>query len=109
VYGKNELQEVCIVIFYTITHGTQNKRATQPTANNQDCKDCHLNSDNNNNKIEFSLNGSLESAIVEDEEVSIADLQHELMHWHYWLGHISFAKLKRLAMEKEIPYDLQKV
>jgi histone deacetylase 1/2 len=66
------------------------------------------NSDNNNNKIEFSLDGPLDSAIVEDEEVSMADLQHELMHWHYRLGHISFAKLKRLAMEKEIPYRLRK-
>jgi hypothetical protein len=40
-----------------------------------------------NNKIEFSLDGPLDSAIVEDEEVSIANLQHELMHWHYRLGH----------------------
>jgi hypothetical protein len=66
------------------------------------------NSENNDDKIKFSLDGPLDSEIVEDEEVSIADLQHELMHWHYRLGHISFAKLKRLAMEKEIPYRLRK-
>jgi hypothetical protein len=66
------------------------------------------NSENKNEKIEFSLDGPLNSAIVEDEEVSIADLQHKLMHWHYRLGHISFAKLKQLAMEKEIPYRLRR-
>jgi hypothetical protein len=66
-----------------------------------------INSEIKNNKIEFSLDGPLNSAIVEDAEVSITDLQHELMHWHYRLGHISFAKLKRLAMEKEIQYRLR--
>jgi histone deacetylase 1/2 len=67
-----------------------------------------VNTGTKNDKIEFSLDGPLDSAIVEDEEVSIADLQHELMHWHYLLGHISFAKLKRLAIEKEIPNRLRK-
>jgi hypothetical protein len=55
----------------------------------------------------FSLDGPLETAVIEDEEVNIADLQSELMHWHYRLGHLSYKKLKRMALAQEIPYRLR--
>ncbi len=35
--------------------------------------------------------------------------QAELMCWHYRLGHLSFAKLKQLALNGEIPRRLAKV
>jgi hypothetical protein len=75
---------------------------------NTELEQTSTNSVNKDDKIEFSLDRPLGSEIIEDEEVNIADLQHKLMHWHYRLGHISFAKLKRLALEREIPYRLRK-
>jgi hypothetical protein len=35
--------------------------------------------------------------------------QAKLMHWHYCLGHLSFPKLKQLALNGEIPKKLAKV
>jgi hypothetical protein len=42
--------------------------------------------------------------IVVDEEVTLAaaDNQAELMQWHYHLGHLSFQKLKQLALNGKI-------
>jgi hypothetical protein len=47
----------------------------------------------------------------EGEEVhfTAADDQAELMRWHYRLGHLTFAKLKRLALNGEIPKKLATV
>jgi len=42
----------------------------------------------------------------EDFPLSAADDQAELMHWHYRLGHLTFAKLKQLALNGEIPKKL---
>ncbi len=49
----------------------------------------------------FDVNPKLE----DDEHVYLAavDNQAELMRWHYCLGHLSFAKLKQLALNSEIP------
>jgi len=38
-----------------------------------------------------------------------ADDQAELMRWHYRLGHLTFAKLKQLALNGEIPKKLVKI
>jgi hypothetical protein len=58
----------------------------------------------NDNATSFSLDGPLETTVIEDEEVNIADVQSELMHWHYRLGHLSCRKLKQMALSHEIPY-----
>jgi hypothetical protein len=49
--------------------------------------------------------------IAEDEDVTLAaaDDQAELMRWHYRLGHLSFQKLKQLALNGEIPKKLLKL
>jgi hypothetical protein len=59
-------------------------------------------------KTEFLLDGPIDTVIDDEEEINITDLQHELMHWHYRLGHLSYKKLQRLALAKEIPYRLRK-
>jgi hypothetical protein len=57
--------------------------------------------------LTFDVNPELE----EDKHVYLAsvDNQAELMHWHYRLGHLSFAKLKQLALNGKIPRRLAKV
>jgi hypothetical protein len=49
--------------------------------------------------------------LEEDKEIQLAavDDQAELMRWHYCLAHLSFAKLKLLARNGEIPCPLVKV
>jgi hypothetical protein len=49
--------------------------------------------------------------IAEDEDVPLAatDDQAELMQWHYHLGHLSFQKLKQLAINGETPMKLSKL
>jgi hypothetical protein len=42
----------------------------------------------------------------EDVHLATADDQAELMRWHYRLGHLTFAKLKQLALNGEIPKKL---
>ncbi len=51
--------------------------------------------------LTFDVNPKLE----EDKHVYLAavDNQAKLMHWHYRLGHLSFAKLKQLALNGKIP------
>ncbi len=43
--------------------------------------------------------------LEEDEHIYLAtvDDQAELMCWHYHLGHLSFSKLKQLALNGKIP------
>jgi hypothetical protein len=55
----------------------------------------------------FDVNPKLE----EDKHVYLAavDNQAKLMRWHYRLGHLSFAKLKQLALNGKIPRRLAKV
>ncbi len=57
--------------------------------------------------LTFNVNSKLE----EDEHVYLAavDNQAKLMHWHYRLGHLSFAKLKQLALNGKISQHLAKV
>jgi hypothetical protein len=57
--------------------------------------------------LTFDVNHELE----EDKHIYLAavDNQAKLMHWHYRLGHLSFAKLKQLALNGEIPRRLAKV
>jgi hypothetical protein len=45
----------------------------------------------------------------EDVHLAAADNQAELMRWHYLLGHLTFAKLKQLALNGEIPKKLAKI
>jgi hypothetical protein len=45
----------------------------------------------------------------EDIRLTAADNQAELMRWHYCLGHLSFPKLKQLALNGEIPMKLAKI
>jgi hypothetical protein len=42
-------------------------------------------------------------------QLSAADKQAKLMRWHYRLGHLTFPKLKQLALNGEIPKKLAKV
>jgi hypothetical protein len=44
----------------------------------------------------------------EDTQLAAANDQTKLMHWHYRLGHLPFAKLKQLALNGEIPKKLAK-
>ncbi len=57
--------------------------------------------------LTFNVNPELE----EDKHVYLAAVnnQAKLMHWHYRLGHLSFSKLKQLALNGEIPQRLAKV
>jgi hypothetical protein len=57
--------------------------------------------------LTFDVNPELE----EDKHVYLAavDDQAELMRWHYHLGHLSFPKLKQLALNGKIPRRLAKV
>ncbi len=48
-------------------------------------------------------------AADEDVPLAAADDQAELMQWHYRLGHLSFQKLKQLALNGEIPKKLSKL
>ncbi len=45
----------------------------------------------------------------EDFHLATNDNQAELMQWHYRLGHLTFPKLKQLALNGEIPKKLAKV
>ena len=45
----------------------------------------------------------------EDVHLTTANNQAELMQWHYCLGHLTFPKLKQLALNGEIPKKLAKV
>ncbi len=42
-------------------------------------------------------------------QLSAANKQAELMQWHYRLGHLTFPKLKQLALNGRIPKKLAKV
>jgi hypothetical protein len=44
----------------------------------------------------------------EDTQLAAANNQTKLMCWHYQLGHLPFAKLKQLALNREIPKKLAK-
>ena len=44
-----------------------------------------------------------------DIKFAAANDQAKLMHWHYCLGHLSFPKLKQLALNGKIPKKLSKV
>ena len=48
-------------------------------------------------------------ALDQDNELTASDDPTELMSWHYRLGHLSFAKLKLLALLGEIPKRLANV
>jgi len=45
----------------------------------------------------------------EDVHLATANDQAELMRWHYRLGHLTFAKLKQLTLNGEIPKKLAKI
>ncbi len=46
---------------------------------------------------------------AKDVQLAAAEDQTELMIWHYRLGHLSFSKLKQLALKGEIPKKLAKI
>ncbi len=48
-------------------------------------------------------------AVDEDVTLDAADDQAELMQWHHHLGHLSFQKLKQLALNGKIPKKLPKL
>jgi hypothetical protein len=58
-------------------------------------------------RLPFDVNPKLE----DNEHIYLAavDDQAKLMRWHYHLSHLSFAKLKQLALNGEIPRCLAKV
>jgi hypothetical protein len=45
----------------------------------------------------------------EDIQVAAANNQAEIMHWHDQLGHLTFPKLKQLALDGEFPKKLAKI
>jgi hypothetical protein len=51
------------------------------------------------------------SLIAEDEDTPLAAANDQaiLMQWHYPLGHLSFPKLKQLALNGKIPKKLSKL
>lgn len=59
------------------------------------------------NPADFSLDGPHNTNIVKDEEINFTDLQNELIHWHYQLGHLSFSKLWQLPEKGNIRYQLR--
>jgi hypothetical protein len=46
---------------------------------------------------------------AKDVQLKAANNQAKLMQWHYCLGHLTFAKLKQLALNSKIPKTLAKV
>jgi hypothetical protein len=46
---------------------------------------------------------------AKDVQLSAANKQAKLMQWHYHLGHLTFPKLKQLALNGKIPKKLAKV
>jgi hypothetical protein len=46
---------------------------------------------------------------AEDVQLLAADKQAKLMQWHHRLGHLTFPKLKQLALNGEIPKKFAKV
>jgi hypothetical protein len=57
----------------------------------------------------LTFNPSPPTEEVEDVQLLAADKQAELMRWHYRLGHLTFQKLKQLALNGKIPKELTKV
>jgi hypothetical protein len=57
----------------------------------------------------LTLDPSPPTKDVEDVQLLTANKQAELMQWHYRLGHLTFPKLKQLALNGEIPKKLTKV
>jgi hypothetical protein len=57
------------------------------------------------------LTFDVDPKLEDDKHIYLAAVndQAELMHWHYRLGHLSFTKLKQLALNGEIPRRLAKV
>ena len=58
--------------------------------------------------LTFDVNPELDE---DDKHIYLAavDNQAKLMRWHYYLGHLSFTKLKQLALNGKIPRCLAKV
>jgi hypothetical protein len=46
---------------------------------------------------------------AKDVQLSAANKQAKLMRWHYRLGHLTFPKLKQLALNGKLPKRLAKV
>jgi hypothetical protein len=46
---------------------------------------------------------------AKDVQLAATNEQAKLMQWHYCLGHMSFPKLKQLALNSKIPKKLAKV
>ncbi len=46
---------------------------------------------------------------AKDVQLSAANKKAKLMQWHYCLGHLTFPKLKQLALNGKIPKKLAKV
>ncbi len=51
------------------------------------------------------LTFDVDPKLEDDEHIYLATVndQAKLMHWHYRLGHLSFTKLKQLALNGKIP------
>ncbi len=57
----------------------------------------------------FTFEPSPPTEEAKDVQLAAADNQSKLMRWHYRLGHLSFPKLKQLALNGEIPKKCAKV
>jgi hypothetical protein len=55
------------------------------------------------------LDPSLWTKEAKDIQLSATDKQAKLMQWHFCLGHLTFPKLKQLALNGKIPKKLAKV
>ncbi len=54
----------------------------------------------------LTFDPNLPQAKEEGSPLAAANDQAELMHWHYRLGHLTFDKLKQLALNGKIPKKL---
>jgi hypothetical protein len=85
------------------------KSNDNPTTDNN-----HIISTQTNNSFEENLHdymmdmGPVPNNVIEEEDNKLAaqDIQAELLIWHHQLGHLSFQKLKLLALLKVIPSNL---
>jgi hypothetical protein len=91
--------------FESVTHDDE----TAPTSNQASGVEQKETSENVTRlgPLTFDLTPVLEAS--DRVDVVAADDQAELMRWHHRLGHLSFAKLKILAHNNEIPKKFAKV
>ena len=56
--------------------------------------------------VTFNLNDTTTNHEAPNHEATLKNPTHELLRWHAWLGHMSFARLKVLALKGELPKSI---